>query len=86
MLGLTLLVAATALSACAGPAPSTASADPAASPQSTAYHVGSRLKQPDVAQPDVSYYGGEQLSHSTDQTIGSAVAHAPATPVPPSPQ
>jgi hypothetical protein len=81
MLGLTLLVAATALSACAGPSDPTAS-----SQQASAYHVGSRIKQPDVAQPNVSYYGGEQLSHSTDQTIGSAIAHAPATPVPPSPQ
>ncbi len=80
MLGLTLLAAATVLSACAGPA------DPAASQQATAYHVGSRLKQPDVAQPNVSYYGGDQLSHSTDQTVGSALAHAPATPVPPPPQ
>ena len=82
MLGLTLLVAATALSACAGPADPSA----ASSQQATAYRVGSRLKQPDVAQPNVSYYGPDQLSHSTDQTIGSAIAHAPATPVPPPPQ
>lgn len=80
MLGLTLLVAATALSACAGPS------EPASSQQATAYHIGSRIKQPDVAQPNVSYYGGEQLQRSTDQTIGSAIAHAPATPVPPPPQ
>jgi len=86
MLGLTLLVAAAALSACAGPDQSTASADPAAPQQATAYRIGSRLKQPDVAQPNVSYYGPDQLSHSTDQTIGSAIAHAPATPVPPPPQ
>jgi hypothetical protein len=79
MLGLTLLAAATALSACAGPA------DPATDPP-LAYRTGSRIKQPDEAQPNLVYYGPDQLSRSTSQTVGSAIAHGPPTPVPPPPQ
>jgi hypothetical protein len=77
MLGLTLLVAATALSACAGPA------DPAAAEQATAYRTGSRVKQVDGPQPTLSYYGADQLSKSPNQSVTGAIARAPATPVPP---
>lgn len=80
MLGLTLLVAATALSACAGPS------DPATAEQATAYRTGSRVRQVDGPQPTLSYYGSDQLSQSPNQTVSGAIAHAPATPVPPPPQ
>jgi len=79
MLGLTLLVATTALSACAGPADPTASGTDGA----MAYRTGSRVKQPDAVQPNLSYYGPDQLSQSPNQTVSGAIAHAPATPVPP---
>jgi hypothetical protein len=80
MLGLTLLVAATALSACAGPS------DPASPEAATAYRTGSRVKQADVVQPNLTYYGRDQLSLSPDQTISGAIAHSVPTPVPPPPQ
>lgn len=80
MLGLTLLAATAAIAACAGPS------DPGATDQAMAYRTGSRVKQPDAIQPDMAYYGADQLSHSPDQTITGAIAHAPATPVPPTPQ
>lgn len=80
MLGLTLLATAAALSACAGPS------DPASPEQATAYRTGSRVKQADVVQPNMLYYGADQLSRSPDQTVSGAFAHGPATPVPPPPQ
>jgi hypothetical protein len=80
MLGLSLLVAATALSACAGPP------DPASPDQATAYRTGSRVKQADVVRPNLTYYGSDQLSRSPDQTVSGAIAHSVPTPVPPPPQ
>ena len=82
MLGLTLLAAAAAaaLSACAGPP------DPASPEAATAYRTGSRIKQADVVQPNLTYYGHDQLSLSPDQTVSGAIAHSVPTPVPPPPQ
>jgi hypothetical protein len=80
VLGMTVIAAALALAACAGPSDTT-TAD-----NSLVYRTGSRLKQPDVAQPTLSYYGPSQLSQGPDQTIGGVLSHAPATPVPPPPE
>lgn len=78
LLGLSLLVVCGALAACAGPA------DPSAPPM--VYRTGSLIKQPDVAQPDMSYYGRTELNRSPDQSVTGAIRHSPATPVPPPPE
>jgi hypothetical protein len=80
MLGVSLLVAAGALAACAGPA------DPSASATPTAYRIGSRLKQPDVVQPTVTYYTQDQFALSPDQTVSGTIRHSVPTPVPPPPE
>jgi len=76
MQGLTLLIATAALVACAGPTPP-------GSETALAYRTGSRLPQPNVAQPDMTYYNPEQLGKSPDQTIGRVIEHAVPTAVPP---
>ena len=80
MLGLSLLVAAGALAACAGPA------DPSAPATATAYRTGSRVPQPDVATPTLTYYTPDQFGHTPGQTVGAAIAHSVPTPVPPPPE
>ncbi|HEV2674832.1 MAG TPA: hypothetical protein VGV37_09845 [Aliidongia sp.] len=79
-LGFMLLVASAGLAACAGPA------DPSVADGSTAYRTGSRIKQPDGVQPNLSYYGQNELSRSPDQTLTGAILHSPRTPVPPPPE
>ena len=80
MLGLSLLAAAGALAACAGPA------DPSASATPLAYRTGSLIKQPDVVQPTMTYYTQDQFALSPDQTISGTIRHSVPTPVPPPPE
>jgi hypothetical protein len=79
-LGVSLLVAAGALAACAGPA------DPSAPATPTVYRTGSLIRQPDVPQPDMTYYTRNELARSPDQTVTGAIVHSPATIVPPPPE
>ncbi|GGF31386.1 hypothetical protein GCM10011611_41950 [Aliidongia dinghuensis] len=79
MLGFTLLAAATALAACAG-------SEPSPSDQALVYRTGSLLKQPDVVQPNLTYYGQDQFATSPDFRVGSVFRHSTPTPVPPPPE
>ena len=80
MLGLMLVVATVGLAACAGPA------DPSAADASSVYRVGSRIKQPDTVQPNVTYYGQDQIANSPNFKVSGVLAHSVPTPVPPPPE
>lgn len=80
VLGLMLVVAAVGLTACAGPA------DPSVADRPLVYRVGSRIKQPDVAQPNVTYYGQDQFANSPNFQVSGVLAHSIPTPVPPPPE
>jgi hypothetical protein len=81
LLGVTVIAAAAAtLAACAGPA------DPSAAANPPVYRTGSLLPQPNVAQPNMTYYGQDQLARSPNWTVGGAIAHSVPTAVPPAPE